>query len=79
MYKVLTTGGTEAFINYVKVHEKILTGCKVKEEEVAACSILIANRREIENLALAHPVANRVQIENLLEATCELKETIRTL
>ena len=78
-YKVLSTGGTEAFINHIKMHKTILADCKVKEEAVAARSILIANRRQIESLTVADAVANQVQIENLKEANRELKETIRTL
>ena len=33
-YKVLVDGGTDAFINHIKVHKTILAGCKVKEEAV---------------------------------------------
>ena len=57
----------------------MLADCKVKEEVVVARSILIVNRREIENLTVADPVANWVQIENLFEANRELKDTICTL
>jgi len=78
-YKVLTNGGTEAFINHIKAHKTISVDCKLKEEVVAARSILIANRRVINNLTVADLVANRVQIENLLEANRELKDTICTL
>ena len=78
-YKVLSTGGTEAFINHIKVHKTILADCKVKEEAVVARSIHIANRRQIEILTVADAVANQVEIENLNEANRELKETIRTL
>ena len=56
-----------------------MADCKVKEEAVAARSIYIANRREIETLTVADAVANKVQIENLNEANRELKETIHTL
>ena len=33
--KVLTTVGTEVFINNIKVHKTILADCKIKEEVVA--------------------------------------------
>ena len=56
-----------------------MADCKVKEEAVAARSIYIANRRQIEILTVADAVANQVEIENLNEANRELKETIRTL
>ena len=78
-YKVLSTGGTEAFINHSKVHKTILADCKVKEEAVAARSILLANRRQIDTLTVADAVANQVRIENLNEANRGLKETICTL
>ena len=78
-YKVLSTGGTEAFINHIKVHKTTLADCKVKEEAVAARSNLLANRRQIEILTVSNAVANQVQIENLNEANRELKKTIRTL
>ena len=78
-YKVLSTGGTEAFINHIKVHKTIMADCKVKEETVAARSILLVNRRQIAALTVADPLANQVQIENLNEANRELKETIHTL
>ena len=61
-YKVLSTGGTEAFINHIKVHKTILADCKVKEEAVAARSIHIANRRQIEILTVADAVANQVKL-----------------
>ena len=59
-YKVLSTGGTEAFINHIKMHNTILADCMVKEEAAATCSILIANRRQIEILTVADAVANQV-------------------
>ena len=51
----------------------------MKEETVAARSLLITNQRKIETLTLADPAVNQVQIENLVEANRELKETIHTL
>ena len=44
MYRYLVEGGTEAFINHIKIHKTILADCKVKSEAVAARSILLANR-----------------------------------
>ena len=78
-YKALTNEGTEAFINHIKVHKTILTHFKVKEEGVAARSLLIENWPEINTLIVADPVANRVRIENLVEANRELKDTVCTL
>ena len=52
-HKVLSTRGTEAFINHTKMHKTIVADCKVREEAVAACSILLANWRQIEILTVA--------------------------
>ena len=57
----------------------MLADCKVKEETVAARSLLHANRREIETLTVADLAANQVQIKNLVETNRELKETVCTL
>ena len=62
-YKVLVDGGTEAFTNHIKVHKTILADCKVKEEAVAARSLLLSNRREIVALTVADPAVNQVEIE----------------
>ena len=77
-YKVLVDGGTEAFINHIKIHNT-LADCKVKEEVVVARSLIIANRRKIASLTVADPAANQAEIENLVNANRELTETVRTL
>ena len=51
----------------------------MKEEQVAACSLLLANRRNIAALTVADPAANQVKIKNLVEANRELTETVRAL
>ena len=57
-YKVPVDGGTEAFINHIKVHKTILADCKMKEEAVVAHSFLLANRRAIAALTVADPATN---------------------
>ena len=57
-YKVLVDGGTEAFINHIKV-QKSLTDCKANEEAVAARSLIIANRCKIAALNVADPALNQ--------------------
>ena len=52
--------------------------CKVKEEAVAACSLIFANRRNLATLTVADPVANQEEINDLVEANCELTETVFT-
>ena len=61
------------------MHKTILADCKVKEETVAARSLILVNWRRIATLAVAYPAANQVDIENLMEANRELTETVRTL
>ena len=37
-------GGIETFIiNYIKVHKKIMTGCKLKEQAVVARALMVKN------------------------------------
>ena len=78
-YKVLVNGGTEAFINHIKVHKIIFPDCKVKEETVAAHSLILTNLPEFVTLTVADQAANQVDIENLVEANRELAETVCTL
>jgi hypothetical protein len=78
-YKVLKEGGTEAFINHTKVHKTIMADCKVKEEGVAARSLVLANRCNIATLTVEDPQAHQEEIINLVEANHELTETVRTL
>ena len=79
MYEVLVDGGTEAFIKHIKIHKMMLAGCKVREEAVAARSLIIANRRENASLTVADSQANQAEIENLVDANRELSETVCTL
>jgi hypothetical protein len=78
-FKVLVEGGTEAFINHIKVHKTILADCKVKEQTAAARSLIQANRLDITALTLEDALGNQEEINNLVEANRELTETVRTL
>jgi hypothetical protein len=78
-FKVLIEGGTEAFINHIKVHKTIMADCKVQEQAVAARALLTANRVEIAALTLADALGNQEEINNLVEANRELAESVRTL
>ena len=78
-YTVLVEGGTEAFINHIKVHKTSMDVSKVTEEAVAARALILANRRNIATLTVADPVVNQEEIDNLVEANCELDETVCTL
>jgi hypothetical protein len=78
-FKVLIEGGTEAFINHIKVHKTIMADCKVKEQAVAARAQLAANRVEIAALTTDDASANQEEINNLVEANRELAESVRTL
>jgi hypothetical protein len=78
-FKVLVEGGTEAFINHIKVHKTIMADCKVKDQAVAARTLILANRQDITTLTVEDPVANQEEINNLVEANRELTETVRTL
>ena len=57
-YKVLIDGGTEAFINHIRVLKTMLVDCKVKVEAVTARSCLLAHRRNIAALTVADRPAN---------------------
>ena len=59
-YKVLLKGGTEAFINHIKVHKSILSNISVEAEAVAAHALIAENRRKIADFTMADPVANQV-------------------
>ena len=78
MYKVLLDGGAEAFINHVKIHKIMLADCKVKDEAVAARFLILANWRDIATLTVANSVTNHKEINNLVEAGCELNDTVCT-
>ena len=77
-YKVLIKGGTEAFIDHIKIHKPILADFKVKEEAFTARSLNVANRRNIAILIVADP-ATWEEIDSLVEANRELAETVCTL
>ena len=78
-HKVLVAGGTEAFINRIKVDKISSADCKVKKEAVAARSPVIANRRKITSLTVVDPQANHEESENLVDTTRELAEIFCTL
>ena len=75
-YKVLVYGGTETFITRIKIHKTILAGCKVKEETVAARSLIPEIGQDIVSLTVADQAANQDNIDNLEESNCELDETV---
>ena len=72
-------GGTESFINHIKIHKTITADCKVKEEAVAAPFLILANRQDIATLTMVDPVTNKEEINDLVEANRELAETVCTL
>ena len=78
-FKVLIEGGTEAFINHIRLHKTIIADCKVKERAVAARALITSNRQEIAHLTEQDAAANQDRIENLVDANKELNETVRTL
>ena len=78
-YRFLVEGGTETFINRIKVHKIVMADCKVKKEAVVAQSLMLTNWRKILALIVADPATNRVEIDNRIEANCELAETVCTL
>ena len=78
MYKGLVEGGTEAFINHIKVHKKGLADCKVKEEAVTVSNLILANRCNIATLTVAGSLTNKETNDNLVEANRELDETVCT-
>ena len=51
----------------------------MKEETVAARSLILANRHTVTTLTVADPVTNQEEIDNLVEVNDELAETVYTL
>ena len=61
-HKVLLEGGTEAFINHIKAHKKILFGYSVEAETVIAGTLITKNQLKIPELDVPDPVANQAKV-----------------
>ena len=71
-YKVLVAGDIEAPLYNIRVHKTSMINCKMKEEVVAACSLIHANRLDDTTLTVAGPVANQPRDVPHLTKRCVL-------
>ena len=57
----------------------MLSGISVEDEAVAACTLMVENRRTSTDLTLVEPATNQAQIEDLVTANHEPTDTVCTL